>query len=174
MKFIKTKLPDVYLIQHQNHSDYRGDFTRLFCTKEIQNITSNFRFVQSNFCYTEKAHTFRGLHYQLSPHSEAKIVKCVHGAIIDIAIDMRPQSANYLKSIEIELNAHEATMIYIPEGFAHGYLSLQDNTKILYFTNNFYHPEAERGVNPLDPSINLTIKDKIEILSDKDRQAAYL
>ena len=174
MKFIPTKLPDLYIIEQVEHRDERGAFSRLFCANELGEIMNNSQCLQSNFCHTEKAYTFRGLHYQIVPYSEAKIVKCVRGAIIDIAVDMRPNSTTYLQHLEIELEAEQSLMVLVPEGFAHGYLSLQDNTQVIYFTNNFYNSEAEQGLNPFDPVLNLSIVDKIRLLSDKDKNASFI
>ncbi len=169
MKFIKTKLKDVYIIEPQKRGDARGYFARIFCKKEFseQGLTTNF--VQSNTALSKVKGTFRGMHFQKSPYSEVKVVRCTKGALFDVVIDLRKKSPTYKKWLGIELSEENCKMLYIPKGFAHGYITLKNNTEIFYMVSQFYTPEAEGGVRFNDPAFAITWPTKFNIISEKDK-----
>ena len=126
--------------------------------------------VQANIAYSEHAMTLRGLHYQEAPHAEAKLLRCLSGAVYDVVIDLRPDSPTYKHWLGTELTARDQAMIYVPEGFAHGYLTLQDNTEVFYQVSKFYAPAAEKGIRWDDPAFAIEWPARGElIMSDKDR-----
>jgi dTDP-4-dehydrorhamnose 3,5-epimerase len=133
-----------------------------------KNLTS--RMLQGNTSYSKNKSTLRGLHYQVSPHEEAKIIRCIKGAIFDVAVDLRPDSETYKKWFGIELTESSCRMLFIPEGFAHGYQTLIKDTEVFYMSSAFYMPDAERGLRWNDPAIAIKwpIKENLNI-SDKDR-----
>ena len=168
MNFIKTEIEGLYVVELNKLGDERGFFARAWCEKEFvdKNLTS--RMVQANTSYSKNKGTLRGLHYQVSPHEEAKLMRCIKGAIFDVAVDLRPDSGTYKKWFGIELTESNRRMLFIPEGFAHGYQTLVEDTEVFYMSSAFYASEAERGLRWNDPAIaikwpiieNLNITDK--------------
>ncbi|GHT36796.1 dTDP-4-dehydrorhamnose 3,5-epimerase [Planctomycetales bacterium] len=174
MKFTPLPLPDTFLIETEPRSDDRGCFTRLFCAKELQQINFHKPLVQINEVFSKQKGTLRGLHYQKPPHSEAKIIKCLLGAVQDVIVDVRKDSPTFLKWFSTELSPENDTMLFVPEGFAHGYLTLQDNTAVLYMVSEFYAPESETGIRYNDPLLNIEWKAEPAVISEKDRNYPYL
>jgi dTDP-4-dehydrorhamnose 3,5-epimerase len=174
MNFIKTGFDGLYVVELNKLGDERGFFARVWCETEFadKNLTS--RMVQANTSYSKNKGTLRGLHYQVSPHEEAKLMRCIKGAIFDVAVDLRPDSKTYKKWFGIELTESNRRMLFIPEGFAHGYQTLVEDTETFYMSSAFYAPDAERGLRWNDPAIaiqwpvteNLNITDKDRSWSD--------
>ncbi len=174
LNFEELNLSGVFKIIKNKFSDDRGDFFRLFCEQEFkeQNISNNLN--QINLSTSAQKGTVRGLHYQTSPFSEQKIVTCIKGKIWDVAVDIRKESPTYLKWISLELSAENYTSILIPEGFAHGFQTLESNSEILYFSSKPYMKEFEKGINPLDKKIKINWPLKISNISSKDKNQKFL
>ncbi len=170
MIFKRTSIIGAYTIELEEHGDERGFFARTWCKKEFmtQGLTSNI--VQANIAFTKKKGTIRGMHYQIAPNEEAKLMRCIKGAIYDVIIDLRPESSTYKQWLGVELSSENRKMFYVPEGFAHGYQSLTDNVETLYMVSEFYSPDSERAIRWNDPafSIKWPINEDLTI-SDKDR-----
>jgi dTDP-4-dehydrorhamnose 3,5-epimerase len=164
-----TDIAGIRIIDIEPREDERGFFARSFCTEEFAKHSLEHTIVQCNISYNIRKGTIRGMHYQLPPHEEVKMVRCTQGAIFDVAIDLRKQSATYLQWRGFELKAHECRMLYIPKGFAHGYQTLMDNTTVLYMVTEAYHPESERAIRWNDPSVKISWPIADPILSPKDR-----
>lgn len=174
LKFIKTKLEGLYVIELNIFQDERGDFARLFCSNEFKEIGLYKNIVNVNYSKTINKGDVRGMHFQKDPYSEVKIVKCINGSIYDVVIDLRKNSNTYLEYYGIELTSDNNKMLYIPEGFAHGFQALSDDAEIIYFNTQFYHPESEAGVNIMDPQINIIWPLNINHQSKKDKKIKYL
>jgi dTDP-4-dehydrorhamnose 3,5-epimerase len=149
--FTTTKLLGAYIIDLDKRSDDRGFFARAWCQKEFEAHHLTARSIQCNLSFSPKKGTLRGMHYQVAPYEEAKLVRCTQGALYDVIIDLRSSSSTYLQWIGVELTAENRRMLFVPEGFAHGFQTLMDNTEAFYQVSQFYHPEAERGVRWNDP-----------------------
>lgn len=170
MIFKETKLKGAYIIELEPLEDERGFFARSFCRKEFEEQGLNFSIVQCNLSYNKRKGTLRGMHYQIAPHEEAKLVSCIRGAIYDVIIDLRPNSSTYRQWFAVELTAENYKMLYIPAGFAHGFQTLEGNTVVFYQMSEFYHPECARGVRWNDPAFGIVWPDDIRVISDRDRQ----
>jgi len=168
MIFKETKLKGAYIIELEPVKDERGFFARSFCQKEFEKHGIKVNVVQCNISYNKKKGTLRGMHYQVSPYQEAKIVSCVRGAIYDVIIDLRPDSPTYCQWLAVELSAENYKMFYISEGFAHGFQTLEDNTVVFYQMSEFYHPECARGVKWDDPAFGIKWPLSNRIISEKD------
>ena len=169
MIFTETKLLGACIIEIEQIEDDRGFFARQWCQMEFEAHGLTSRFVQVNTTFSKKRGMIRGLHYQTSPYEEAKLVRCIRGAIYDVTIDLRSSSPTYRRWSGVELTSGNRKMIYIPEGFAHGYQILDDNTEVLYQVSQFYASEAERGVRWDDPAFGIVWRETDQyILSDKD------
>ena len=151
MKFVRAELNGVWIIEMEKHSDERGYFARTWCQGEFQKNGLNPRLVQCSTSFNHKRGTLRGMHYQAAPHAEAKLIRCTRGAIYDVALDLRPSSPTFKRWIGLELRATGNRMLYIPEGFAHGFQTLQDETEVAYQMSEFFHSESARGVRWNDP-----------------------
>jgi dTDP-4-dehydrorhamnose 3,5-epimerase len=151
MKLIPTPLNDAYLIELDRLVDRRGFFARVFCADEFRKLGIETRFVQINDAFNAAKGTLRGLHYQRPPSAEVKIVRCLQGAIWDVIVDLRPDSTTFGRWYGAELNPDNRLMMYAPRGFAHGMLTLQDNSEVLYLVSDFYDPPRERGIRWNDP-----------------------
>lgn len=173
MNFIETELKGAFIIDVQSLEDERGFFARAWCEKEFKKHGLVSRMVQANISVNKKKGTLRGLHYQVAPFEEAKLMRCTRGAIFDVIIDLRPESPTYKSWLGVELTTKNHKMLYIPEGFAHGYQTLEDDTEVFYQVSQFYSPESERGVNWGDPifEVEWPITDDI-IISAKDKNWA--
>lgn len=170
MIFKEAKLKGAYIIGLEPLEDERGFFARSFCQKEFEEHGLNFSIVQCNFSYNKKKGTLRGMHYQIAPHQEAKLVCCPKGTIYDVIIDLRKDSPTLKQWIAVELTAENRRMLYIPEGFAHGFQTLRDDTGVFYQMSEFYHPESAKGVRWNDPAFGIVWPDDIQVISHKDRQ----
>jgi len=169
MKFIETLLKGVFVIDLEKRGDDRGFFARAFCEREFQARGLNGHIAQANNSFSAVKGTLRGLHYQLAPMAEDKIFRCIRGAIFDAIIDLRPESSTYLKHFTAELTAENRQALYIPKSFAHGFMTLVENTEVFYFATQFYSPEHERGVRYNDPQFGIRWPIEPSVISDKDR-----
>lgn len=169
MKFIETRLKGAFIIEPERLEDERGFFARIFCQKEFEAHGLNPRMVQCNISYNKHKGTLRGMHHQAVPMSEAKLVRCTRGAIYDVIIDLRPESPTYCQWLAEELNAENSKMIYIPEGFAHGFQTLEDDTEVFYQMSEFYSPEHARGVRWDDPVFGIEWPLDMKMISEKDQ-----
>jgi dTDP-4-dehydrorhamnose 3,5-epimerase len=170
MIFRETKLPGSFIIEVQRLEDDRGFFGRSFCRHEFAGRGLNPEVAQCNISFNRDSGTLRGMHYQASPHAETKVVRCTRGSIYDVIVDLRRESPTFRQWIAPELTENNGWMLYIPEGFAHGFQTLVDNTEIFYQMSEFYHPESARGVRWNDPAFGIQwpAGDRF-ILSDRDR-----
>ena len=170
MIFIETRLKNAFVIEPQRIQDHRGFFARAWCKDEFEAHGLNARLVQCNLSFNRYRGTIRGMHYQEPPYEETKVVRCTRGAIFDVIIDLRRESATYLKWIGVELTAENRKMLYVPEGFAHGYQTLENNTEVFYQTSQFFAPGSEQGVRWDDPTIAIEwrLYDNL-VISEKDR-----
>lgn len=168
MKFHSTPLHGAYLIELERRGDDRGFFARFFCEREFSEKGLVSRFVQVNNSLTGKAGTLRGLHYQLAPAAEVKVVRCIRGALYDAIVDLRPDSPTYGKAFGAELNSENCIMMYVPRGFAHAILTLQDDTEALYLVSEFYSPENERGLRWNDSHFKIDWPIEPREVSEKD------
>ena len=155
MEFSSTTLMDACVVRSIAHKDERGYFTRVRCATEFATHDLPVEFVQVNFSYNISAGTFRGLHYQIPPSEEGKLVRCVAGTINDVIVDLRPDSPTFLKHEWFRLSADELTALYVPTGFAHGFLTLDDNTTVMYEMSDYYAPDLGRGVRWSDPLLEI-------------------
>lgn len=169
MIFKKTPLKDSYLIELEIKKDYRGFFARSWDSEVFKKEGLNSKLAQCNISFSKKKGTLRGMHYQIAPYEESKLIRCTSGLIYDVIIDLRKNSNTYRKWAGFELSAKDYRMLYVPEGFAHGFQSLEDNTEIFYQVSQYYNPDYERGIRWNDPSFNIVWPlDEITI-SDKDK-----
>lgn len=170
MIFKETKLKGAYIIEIEPIEDERGFFARSFCVKEFKEYGLNPNIAQCNISYNEKKGTLRGMHYQVAPHEEVKLVRCTMGAIYDVIIDLRPDSPTFKQWIGVELTKENHQMLYVPEGFAHGFQTLEDRTEVLYQISELHHPEWARGVRWNDPAFGIFWPVNVEIISVGDQQ----
>jgi dTDP-4-dehydrorhamnose 3,5-epimerase len=168
MRFTPTKLAGAYIIEPQPHADSRGLFARTFCANEFRAQGLVDVFVQCNTSWNVSKGTLRGLHFQLSPSSEVKLVRCTAGALWDVIVDLRPQSATYLQYVAIELTAGNRLALYIPEMFAHGFQTLEEGTEVFYQISQFYAPKLARGIRYDDPKIGIKWPLPVTSISDLD------
>jgi dTDP-4-dehydrorhamnose 3,5-epimerase len=170
MIFKETKLKGACTIELERIEDERGFFARSWCQKEFDEHGLNPLIVQCNISYNKKKGTLRGMHYQAAPYEEAKIVSCISGAIYDVIIDLRRDSATYCQWFAVELSSDNCRMLYVPVGLAHGFQSLEDNTVVFYQMSEFYHPECARGVRWDDTAFGVKWPIKNSIIAVKDRK----
>lgn len=168
MIFTETKLKGAFLIDPEPREDDRGYFARVYDEKEFEAHGLITRYPQCNTSWNVKAGTLRGLHYQLEPHGEVKLIRCTKGRLVDVIIDVRPDSATYLQHIIVELSQETRRMFYVPVGFAHGYQALEDGTEAFYMVGEFYTPSHERAIRWNDPAFNIEWPITPPILSPKD------
>ena len=168
MKFLPTILNGSFTIQLDPINDERGWFARYFCKKEFSTIGHEKEWVQMNHSFSLKKGTLRGMHFQKPPHSEVKLVRCIQGSVFDVIIDLRKDSPTFLKWVGTELSAENKLMMYIPEGFAHGFQTLEDNSGLLYMHTAYYSPEAESGLRYNDPQVNISWPLEISEISMRD------
>jgi dTDP-4-dehydrorhamnose 3,5-epimerase len=169
MDFIETRLADACLIALKRIEDYRGFFARGFCRDELAAYGLNPNMTQLNIGHSHKRGTLRGLHFQIAPHEEAKLVRCSRGAVFDVIVDLRPTSETYGQWFGAELTAHNGLMLYAPEGFAHGYETLSDDTEAYYLTSAPYAPSAARGIRYDDPAFAIDWPIPVAVISEADR-----
>jgi dTDP-4-dehydrorhamnose 3,5-epimerase len=170
MIFERLPLEGAYVIRLVTHEDDRGFFARTWCKKEFQAHGLAVDMVQGNTAFSRQRGTLRGMHFQVPPYGEAKLIRCIRGAIYDVMIDLRPGSPTCYTWYGIELDERSFRMVYVPEGFAHGYLTLRDDTEVTYQVSQFYSPDAESGIRWNDPLFNIRwpVVGQL-ILSAKDR-----
>ncbi|HWA39380.1 MAG TPA: dTDP-4-dehydrorhamnose 3,5-epimerase [Burkholderiales bacterium] len=169
MKFQQTPIAGAFVIDLEKREDERGFFARAFCEKEFGEHGLVTRFVQANNSLSRPAGTLRGMHYQLAPHAETKLVRCVRGSLFDVILDLREGSPTFGKSYGTELSAENRRMMYVPKGFAHGFVTLADDTEAFYFVDAFYAPGTERCVRWNDPEFRIQWPREPAVISDKDR-----
>ena len=174
IELCETGFDGLYIIKLSSFKDHRGVYTKLFSEKEFYHILNEKHIVDINYQKTILSGTVRGLHYQIGDSSEVKIIKCIHGRIFDVAVDVREGSETFLQYFSIELSQDDDIMVLIPEGFAHGFQTLEDNTETLYATTQVYDPASERGLNAADPSLSITWPLEISCISEKDRMRALI
>jgi len=168
MIFRETSVLGAFVLDANRIGDSRGYFGRLWCEKELHEHGLVSHIKQSNVGFSPKAGTLRGLHYQLPPHEEVKIIRCTRGSVFDVVVDLRPSSKTFRDWFGIELSADNASMLYVPERCATGFLTLEDDSEIYYLTSDFYAPEAATGVRYDDPAFNIDWPGEIKILSEND------
>ncbi len=175
MKFQSTPLEGLFLIEPEPRADDRGFFARVFCVEEFARHGLCTSWLQANIAQSKSKGITRGMHYQHSPHAENKLVRCTKGSVFDAVIDMRPDSNTFKQWFGAELSESNQTMLYVPEGFAHGYQVLEDETQLHYMVSALYAPQSEAGVRWDDPAVGIDwpIKEAVQ-LSDKDEQWSLL
>ncbi len=169
MIFTKTELQGAYIIDLDQKPDHRGFFARTFCAQEFEAHGLKPTVAQCNVSFNYKKGTLRGMHYQVPPAAETKLIRCISGAIYDVIIDMRSESPTYLQHIGVELTAENRRALYIPELFAHGYQALTDGAEVVYQVGEFYTPGYERGLRYDDPFFNIQWPIEVTIISEKDK-----
>jgi dTDP-4-dehydrorhamnose 3,5-epimerase len=174
MKFNSLSLSGAYIIEPEPFKDTRGKFSRLFCRKELEQITHQKEIVQINHSLTVQKGAIRGLHFQKPPKAEIRFVKCVRGSVFDVMIDLRHDSPTIFQWHGEVLSAENMKMSYIPEGFAHGFQTLEKNCELLYFHTALYSPENEGGVQFSDPKIRIKWPLKVNLISEKDKNLPLL
>lgn len=168
MIFEPTTLPGSFVIGLEACSDARGFFARTWCQREFEEHGLNSALVQCNLSFNHSKGTLRGMHYQEAPFAEAKLVRCVRGALYDVIIDLRADSPTHKRYFSVELTAENRRALYVPEGFAHGFLTLEDNTEILYQMSRFYSAEHSRGLRWNDPAIGICWPGEVRVISQRD------
>lgn len=169
MIFTETKLKGAFVVEPELLEDERGFFARSWCRREFENQGLNPNLVQCNISFNRKKGTLRGMHYQAPPNVEAKLVRCTMGAVYDVIIDLRPDSSTFKQWISVEMTSENRKMIYIPEHFAHGFITLEDNTEVFYQMSEFYAPDSARGIRWNDPAFNIQWPIEAVTLSERDR-----
>jgi dTDP-4-dehydrorhamnose 3,5-epimerase len=173
MRFTATALPDAFLVEPKAHEDIRGLFARTFCAREFQEQGLTSAFVQCNTSWNARKGTVRGMHYQLSPASEVKLVRCTSGALWDVIVDLRPDSPTYLQHFGVELTSTNRRALYIPQMFAHGFQTLEDGTEVFYQMSEFYAPELAQGLHYSDPKLAIKWPLRVVCVSEKDQAWAW-
>jgi dTDP-4-dehydrorhamnose 3,5-epimerase len=170
MIITECELKGAYIIDPERVEDERGFFARTWCQREFETHGLNPRLVQASISFSKRKGTVRGMHYQAAPHAEAKLVRCTRGEIFDVIIDLRPESPTYKRHVGLRLSEENRRMLYIPEGFAHGFQTLVDATEVLYQMSEFYHPESARGLRWDDPVFAIEWPAAAErLMSERDR-----
>jgi dTDP-4-dehydrorhamnose 3,5-epimerase len=172
MIFTKTALEGATIIDVERREDSRGHFARTYCEREFEANGLPTRMVQTNMSLNKNAGTLRGMHYQVAPHQEDKLVRCTRGAIWDAIVDLRPDSATFCQWIGVELSEDNGRMLLVPKGFAHGFITLADHTAVTYQVSAFYSPQSERGLRHDDPAFGIQWPVAVLDMSDKDRSWA--
>ena len=174
MKGITTELDGVFILEPVVHGDHRGFFLESWSKKTMEKAGLFYDFVQDNHSLSVQQGTLRGIHFQRGDKAQAKLVRCARGAVLDVAVDLRPNSPTYKKWIAVELSAENKKQLLIPRGFGHAFLTLTDNVEFLYKADNYYAPEAEAGIRWNDPEIGIGWPTTAPILSQKDADAPFL
>jgi dTDP-4-dehydrorhamnose 3,5-epimerase len=169
MIYRQTNLPAVFEIQLEPASDQRGFFARTWCRQEFEAHGLNPMLVQCSVSFNTRKGTLRGMHYQTLPCAEAKLVRCTKGAIYDVVIDLRPSSSTYRRWTAAVLSASNRRMMYVPEGCAHGFLTLEDESEVFYQMSEFYSPHSARGVRWNDPAFRIEWPNAVEVISERDK-----
>lgn len=174
MIFNEIPLKGAFEIELNKLGDERGFFARTFCINEFNDLNLNTNWVQCNMSMSKEKGTLRGMHYQINEAAETKLVRCTKGSILDVIIDVRTDSPTYLQHFKVELNENNHKMLYIPTGFAHGFLTLEDHIEIFYMVSNFYNKDLERGIKWDDPKVGIDWGIENPILSEKDEKYELL
>lgn len=174
MIFTETKLAGAYIVDIDPHKDERGFFARVFCGEEFSARGLDFSIVQASTSFNARCGTLRGLHFQYPPAAEKKYVRCTKGALLDVIVDLRPDSATYLEHIMVELSETTGRGLYIPERFAHGFITLLDETEVAYFIGNAFKPAYQGALRYDDPHLSIDWQLPVSVISDRDRQAPLL
>jgi len=169
MIFAETKLEGAFIIEPEKFEDKRGFFATTWDRKIFEERKLNSNLVECNISFNKKRGTIRGMHYQITPYEQTKLVRCTRGKIFDVIIDLRSNSVTYLKWVEIELSSENYKMCYVPEGFAHGFQTLEDNSEVLYQMSKIYQPEYVRGIKWNDDAFNISWPLEPTIISKKDQ-----
>ena len=168
MKIYKNKIKGSFTIVPTVVKDNRGFFTRIMCSKELKKNIKKFKFVQSNHSFSKNKGTLRGLHYQVKSFAEAKLIHCIAGSIYDVIIDLRKKSSTYLKWESFLLTKKNKKLLYVPKGCAHGFLTLTNNTAVIYYVDNFYNPNYEKVIKNIDKKFKIKWPIAIKSVSKKD------
>jgi dTDP-4-dehydrorhamnose 3,5-epimerase len=169
MIFTETNLKSSFLIEPEPRADERGFFARTWCQREFEAHGLQIRWVQCNVSFNKTKGTLRGMHYQVAPYAEAKLVRCTRGAIYDVIIDLRYDSPTFKQWLAVKLTADNRQMLFIPEGFAHGFQTLEDDTEVFYQMSEFYAPDYAKGVRWNDPAFDISWPADERIISERDR-----
>jgi dTDP-4-dehydrorhamnose 3,5-epimerase len=169
MIFTKTVLNDATIVDIEKKEDERGFFARSWCRHEFEAHGLNPNLAQCNISFNPQKGTLRGMHIQVQPHEEAKLVRCTRGSLCDVIIDLRPDSSTYKKHLSVDLTSENRRMLYVPEGFAHGFLTLEDATEVFYQISEFYRPGSQRGFRWDDPAFAIAWPAEVRLISDRDR-----
>jgi dTDP-4-dehydrorhamnose 3,5-epimerase len=169
MIFTQLSLQGAFLIEMERHCDPRGFFARAWCEREFAVNGIIARWVQCNLSYNVQRGTLRGMHYQAAPYAEAKLIRCIRGSIYDVIIDLRRDSPTFKHWLAVNLTADNHLMLFVPEGFAHGFQTLEDETEIFYQMSEFYAPKYSQGVRWNDPAFNITWPNDMRIISERDQ-----
>jgi dTDP-4-dehydrorhamnose 3,5-epimerase len=170
--FRETKLPGVFEIELERKADERGFFARTWCMAEFQARGLNTKLVQCSVSFNARKGTLRGMHFQAAPHGETKLIRCTRGSVFDVVIDLRPQSEMFKSYVATVLTAEKGNMIYVPEGCAHGFLTLEEGTEVFYQISEFHHEESVRGVRFDDPAFQISWPERVEVISERDQNYA--
>lgn len=174
MKIVKTDIEDVIVIEPAVFGDHRGWFTETYSKIKFSELGIDIEFVQDNHSFSAQKGTLRGLHFQLEPKAQTKLVRCTKGKILDVAVDLRQNSKTYKKWVAVELTEENKKQLLIPKGFAHGFVTLVDDVEVQYKVDEYYAPECDRSVRYDDPEIGVAWGDIEPVLSEKDLRAPYL
>ena len=169
MIFTETKLRGAFIIDPERLEDERGFFARTWCQREFETHGLCTQWVQCNISFNRMKGSLRGMHYQQAPYEESKLVRCTMGATYDVVIDLRPDSPTFMQHVAVTLSAHNRRMLYVPVGFAQGFLTLEDNTEVLYHMSEFYEPEYAAGVRWNDPAFGIQWPSDVMVISERDR-----
>jgi dTDP-4-dehydrorhamnose 3,5-epimerase len=168
VKFLETELQGAFVIELETLEDSRGFFARVWCNEEFEEHDLVPRIAQVNTSFNAKAGTLRGMHYQIAPHEETKVVRCIRGSLYDVIVDLRPDSPTYKRWTGVELTARNHRMLYVPAKFAHGFITLEDNTEVMYLISEAYAPEAARAIRWDDPEIGIEWPRPVVEISERD------
>jgi dTDP-4-dehydrorhamnose 3,5-epimerase len=174
MTFTETKLKGSYIVDLKLLTDDRGSFARTFCKKEFEQIGHTKEFVQCNQSWNTHKGTLRGMHYQVPPFKEIKLVRCIRGSVYDVIVDLRKDSPTFLQHFGTELSEQNKRSLYIPEGFAHGFQTLEDDTELVYQHSEYYASNADSGLNYADPAFKINWPLPITKITDKDKTLALI
>lgn len=170
MRFVGTPIPGAFVVELERVEDERGFFARSWCSEEFRKVGLSSRLAQCSISFNVRRGTLRGLHYQANPHEEAKLIRCTSGRIHDVIVDIRSKSEAYKGIFAVELSAQNRRMLYVPEGVAHGFQTLEDNTEVFYQISEFYQPELARGIRWNDRTFQIHWPMEPTLMSARDRE----
>ena len=169
MIFTETPLKGSFIIEPEQLEDSRGFFARAWCQREFEDHGIHFRIVQANISFNKKRGTLRGIHFQAHPHEEAKLIRCTMGALYAVTLDLRPNSPTFRRHAGVVLSAENRKMLYVPEGVANGYQTLEDDTELFYLMSQFHAPEYARGIRWNDPAFRIAWPSDERIINERDQ-----